>query len=196
MFSKCSKTEKIVFILIFLTVLLLAIFQFTDLDIYDFGIKNNNNDSSLFTEQTNDATFQYSKELGAEYVYFQDWPPKLRVIDKEDKIPPKFNLVSNGVACQEENPEESTRSSIINKEINGRMYCVETLSEGAAGSVYTEYSYSTTLYDKVITLSFVLRFPNCQNYEAQERLKCQNEREDFSVDNVISQITRTITFTK
>ncbi len=195
MFSKYSKTGKIVFFLIFVAIFIASLFLFTDLNTSNIGIKEGNDDSTLFTKTQNGVTFKYSKELSTEYISPQSWPPKARVLEKEDKLPPKFQILDEGIVCTETD-EKDNRSKVFNKIIDDRMYCIETLSEGAAGSVYTEYAYSSIIKDKVITLSFALRFPNCQNYSSPERDKCQKEREIFNPDTLIKQIVNTLNFNK
>ncbi|MDD5760569.1 MAG: hypothetical protein PHF45_00705, partial [Candidatus Pacebacteria bacterium] len=72
--------------------------------------------------------------------------------------------------------------------INDRVYCVKAMSEGAAGSIYTEYNYATVINNNLVIISFVARYPQCPNYDEPRRAECEKERETFNLDLVVDQI--------
>jgi len=45
---------------------------------------------------------------------------------------------------------------IVKRKIDGRIYCIESVSEGAAGTIYTQYTYSTIKRGNLITVSCVI----------------------------------------
>ena len=56
------------------------------------------------------------------------------------------------------------------RRIDGRIYCIESVSEEAAGTIYTQYTYSTIRRGNLITVNCVIRYPQCMNYsEPQSR---------------------------
>lgn len=127
-----------------------------------------------------DITFQYPEELSAQYVSFVDWPP---IIKTE----------AGTYSCKTTPQEASSMSDITSQKIvNNRIYCVNIKNEGAAGSVYSSYIYTTIKNDKLMTVSFTLRYPNCNNYDNEQKNDCVNEREVFDIDSIIDEIVQTI----
>ena len=126
-----------------------------------------------------EISFKYPQDLPASYISVQEWPPKIEITDNE------FN-------CPETSSQDGSVEIITNKIINGKTYCVRATNEGAAGSIYTIYSYSTPLDNKLLTLNFVFKYPNCENYDDSQKTQCFQERQSFDLDNLIDQIVRTI----
>jgi len=127
------------------------------------------------------TTSWYPPELNTEYISAQVWPPQISESQNQ-----------NDLICQETDPASSLPDRIYKRVINGREFCVDTMSEGAAGSVYTEYKYTTNIGRKFIDFDFTLRFVNCQNYPYEESVVCQKERESFSLDDFISKLAQNL----
>ena len=133
---------------------------------------------NLWATITNDqgVTFQYPKELLAKYVSVVEWPP---VITTETGL----------YSCKTTPAEISGVSEIVSQRlVDGRTYCVNIKNEGAAGSTYSSYVYTTAR----IKVSFTLRYPNCGNYEDEQRKACASEREAFDIDAMVDRIVQTI----
>lgn len=86
--------------------------------------------------------------------------------------------------------------------LSDREYCVQTTSEGAAGSVYNTHTYSThtystylTDYDKTVFLTFTVKYIECTNYDTQDMEACKKENETFNLDVMIDTIVTSMTFT-
>ncbi|MFA5048121.1 MAG: hypothetical protein WC516_03805 [Patescibacteria group bacterium] len=146
-------------------------------------ITENNNDSNiLWTTTTNDQgiTFQYPKELLVKYVSVAEWPPVIKI--------------ETGIYSCKTTPQEISSMSDITSErlVNNRAYCVNVKNEGAAGSVYSSYVYITTKNSKLVNVSFTLQYPNCNNYDEEQRKACTSEREAFDIDSTVDRIIRTI----
>ncbi len=122
-------------------------------------------------DSINSISFQYPKELQATYIHTVDWPPKA--------------AISNAVF--------TCNNAGLVTIINGQQYCITKVSEGAAGSTYTNYSYVTQEDGKLVTLTFSLRFPQCGNYNDPQKTACENERTAFSLDSVVDRIFGTMT---
>ncbi len=120
------------------------------------------------TAKPSKVTFRYPKELDAKYIYTQDWPPTVEV-----KIA-KF-------VCAE-----------TIRKINGREYCIGSESEGAAGSIYTTYTYNTMEGDRMITIRFTLRYAQCGNYSEPKKTECEQEHQSFDLDDLVDRIVQTI----
>jgi len=117
----------------------------------------------------------YPENLSAAYISPVEWPPKISL--------------SPGIfSCAETPAESSLPSRTLKRLVDNRLYCVEAVSEGAAGSVYTDYIYTTQKNDQLLSLKFVLRYPQCNNYEDPNKTNCQTEREAFDLDGVIDRI--------
>lgn len=133
------------------------------------GGYTNNSNWKTFIDEEDGITFQYPEELPTNYIMTQEWPPRV------DARIAQF-------LCAE---------SL--QEISGREYCIGSESGGAAGSVYTSYTYNTMQGDRMITVQFALRYPQCANYAEPEQTACEVEQEAFNVDALADQIVDTVT---
>ena len=92
--------------------------------------------------------------------------------------------------------ESALPSRTAKRKIDGRIYCIESVSEGAAGTVYTQYTYSTIKNSSLIMVSCVIRYPQCINYSEPYRTECANERETFDLDKIIGYIVKNLSVKK
>lgn len=131
------------------------------------------------TTTVEDVVFNYPPILSTSYISAVEWPPQVKILKQ------KFSCVSSG---NEILAGGKTESRII----NNRTYCVTQVSEGAAGSVYTSYTYALPKDDKTIVLTFTLRFVQCQNYDELKASECETERAIFEVDKIADEIAQTV----
>jgi len=125
-------------------------------------------------------SFKYPKNLSTTYISTQEWPPKI-TISNED------------FSCNETPPTSSLPNRVIERTVdNHKTYCVTANSEGAAGSVYNAYTYSTEMDGKLLTGNFILRFTQCSNYPSEQEKLCSGERETFDLDSVIDRILQSV----
>jgi len=140
-------------------------------------------DSDFWTTATNDdgIAFKYPEELPAEYISTADWPPVIKI--------------ENGTYSCETTPQEVSSMLAITSErlIDDNTYCVKVEHEGAAGSVYSSYTYTTLKEGELAKISFSLRYPNCLNYDEEKSEECYAERESFDVDSIAHEIVRSLT---
>ncbi len=116
------------------------------------------------------VSFRYPEKLTTKYIYVQEWPPQIEV-----KIAQFF--------CAEPL-----------KKINSRDYCIGTQTEGAAGSIYTTYTYNTMQNDRLVSLRFTLRYVQCGNYGEPQKSGCEIERNAFNVDALADRIVQTVSW--
>jgi len=136
----------------------------------------------LYTEEENTES-NLPDSFKASYISFQNYG--LNVF-KTEEYPKLESWVENGaVECNETPQESSLPLRISKKEINNQKYCISASSEGAAGSVYTQYVYTTVIENNVYLVQFVARYPGCSNYPDKERRECEVERENFNLDNLV-----------
>jgi hypothetical protein len=138
-------------------------------------------DRETFVSYDKGISFKYPEKFPAKYIYPEYWPPRISA-----------SAEKNTLDCPVTSAESSLPQRIILKTINNQIYCIRALSEGAAGSVYTDYSYSYILDDRIITVNLVLRYPGCSNYDDRRKTECEQERQTFDLDNIIDQITQTV----
>lgn len=119
----------------------------------------------------------------ADYISFQNY--SVGVFNIEDYNSTEFEIKNNEIECKETDLASSFPFRISKKEMNGRKYCISASSEGAAGSVYTEYAYATVIENKVYLIKFIARYPQCDNYPEEENIKCKRERESFNLDILV-----------
>lgn len=124
--------------------------------------------------------FQYPESLTAKYITTAVWPPKVAF------------LASNQLACEETPAESSLPTRVARRLVGAKEYCVSASSEGAAGSVFTEYTYTTAWQGKIISLDFTLQYPQCYNYDEPKQSECTQERESFDLDGLVDRIVNSL----
>lgn len=129
-----------------------------------------------FKDDTQHVTFEYPQDLSTKYIHSQGWPPKIVVS-------------SDTFSCKEGN---STSGTTISKTIGKTTYCITANSEGAAGTIYTDYAYSFSKNNALVTFTFTLGYPQCANYEDPQKTQCENERQTFDLDALISEIAQSV----
>ncbi|MFH1046702.1 MAG: hypothetical protein V1738_00200 [Patescibacteria group bacterium] len=134
------------------------------------------------TDNNSGTIFEYPEELTTQYISTQDWPPIVTVRD-------------DSYSCLETSPEDSSLHEIISqRSVDDRLYCINVQHEGAAGSVYSSYVYTTLVDDKLVEVSFTLRYSNCANYDDEQNQACAAERTTFDLDSIIDRLVRSIEF--
>ena len=133
-------------------------------------------------------------DLNTEYIGSQDW--KVIIVNEEEKYPPKFKINEGQIDCKISSSESDLLTETAKRSIDGQIYCIESFSEGAAGTTYTQYSYSTIKSGSLITVSCVIRYPQCMNYSEPQRTECANERETFDLDKIIGLIVKNMSVKK
>ena len=112
-------------------------------------------------------------EITTTYIHPVNWPPQTQILNKP-------------FTCS----KSTSPSQTSWRHINGRVYCITTTIEGAAGSTYTEYTYTTATGDQTIVLTFTLKAVQCANYDDPEKTACETERAAFNIDPIIDQIAQ------
>ena len=89
--------------------------------------------------------------------------------------------------------QTSEVEKIVQKIINGRTYCIDTKSEGAAGSTYSTYTYTTTASggNGTETTNFVLRYENCGVYgdsSNAQYIQCKTAQTGFNLDAIVDSL--------
>ncbi len=133
-------------------------------------------------------------DLNTEYIGSQDW--KVKIVNEEEKYPPKFKITEGQIDCKKTSSESALLSKTVKRRIDGRIYCIESASEGAVGTIYTQYTYFTIKNGSLITVSCVIRYPQCMNYSEPYRTECVNERKTFDLDKIISYIVKNLSVKK
>lgn len=133
-----------------------------------------------FSDNASGVSFRYPQTLGTAYVSTVDWPPIASIIDQP-------------FTCTQAGSEIAPAGQTKQQTINNRAYCVTKESQGAAGSIYTQYAYafagdSVGQANKTVIFTFSLRFVQCANYDDPQKIACQNEQASFSPDNTMDEI--------
>lgn len=136
----------------------------------------------FFKEEKENLEDDFYKILNPKYIFSQEW--KVEIIN--DKCPPKFRIVDGEIDCE---TKDELFNKMKKKVIDGQVYCIEEYSEGAAGSVYIEYTYSTFRNDNLVNVSFVARYVQCYNYSEPQKSECENERKVFSFNSIADKVS-------
>ncbi len=127
------------------------------------------------------VTFKYP-DLTTTYIRPQKWPPQL-------------TLTSDIFSCKEGGLGiNGLPGMTIQKTIGDITYCIESVSEGTAGTFYTTYTYTFQKDSELVKLGFILAYPQCDNYDEPNKTKCVNERQTFDLDTLIDWIAQTVRF--
>lgn len=124
-------------------------------------------------------TFYYPPNLGTTYLHLYDWPPMLAF----EHAPYTCTEAGSVVDRAGQTKPETT---------NGRPYCVTRESDGAAGSIYTNYAYAFPYQNGQGIFTFTVQFPQCVNYDDPKRTECQAEESAFNISPTIDQIVQTL----
>ncbi|BFD25166.1 MAG: hypothetical protein JST_000490 [Candidatus Parcubacteria bacterium] len=137
----------------------------------------------VFSVTDTGESYSYPPRLETKYISSRDWSPTLIVLNAPYSCNPVGNESSPGIWKAE-------------KTIDGRSYCVSTYSEGAAGTIYKNYSYYFPLAGQTGVISFFLGYPQCVNYDDPEKTACEKEQADFNLDALVEEIVKTITLSQ
>ncbi len=131
------------------------------------------------TEKPEQSSFYYPPELSTKYISQVDWPPQVTIDNQPFICNPAGNEVQLG-----------GRTEL--RTVDNRQYCLTKQSEGAAGSVYTTYSYRFPKGDQTGVVSFTLRFVQCQNYDEPKASDCENEQSAFDADSLADRMAQSL----
>lgn len=134
------------------------------------------------TDTTQVISFQYPKDLGKKYITAQTWPPKITVSN-------------NKYVCNTQVNSGPGAQSINEVIYNDQNFCEKSSSQGAAGSIYTDYEFSTEINGKLVTASFTIHYPQCDNYPEPQKSVCQSEKSymgdpgsEFNIEDIMNSI--------
>ncbi|MCX6764666.1 MAG: hypothetical protein NTU58_03100 [Candidatus Nealsonbacteria bacterium] len=161
-------------------------------------------------EKKTDETFGWKTYTNNEHGFEMKYPenfffsePKITTtscdyLDFSKQCPyvpvPGFNIEN------EKDLEAATEKGLIKIEkvkINDRNYCLQQSSEGAAGSIYTNYYYTTVKNDKCISLNLVLYDINCGvlgSADEENYKKCEDGK--IKKSEILDKIIFTFKFLK
>ena len=114
------------------------------------------------------------------YVRPMNWPPNVITLkDSEFVCAPAWKEVVRAGKAE----------SIV---IEGTVYCRTMVSEGAAGSVYNEYTYVFRTEERVRSFMFMVRMPQCANYDSPNKEECERQQKEFNPDGVAGEVLDTL----
>lgn len=129
----------------------------------------------IFSELERGISFRYPSELTTSYIFALDWPPQVQVLD----LP---------FTCTEAGSESERAGRTERRLVDSRTYCVTRVTQGAAGSIYTQYAYAFPSGERTVVLTFSLRAVQCSNYDESQRRECEDERATFDLDGVVDRV--------
>ncbi len=127
-------------------------------------------------------SFQYPENLPTTYIHAVDWPPQIQL------------SADTSFSCTEAGSEITRAGKTEKGIIQNNVYCITKESEGAAGSVYTQYAYVFPKNGHIYIFTFSIRLVQCDNYDEPQRTACKNERARFDMNELVNQIAQSIHF--
>lgn len=149
-------------------------------------VDNYNNKENVNKENISYIESQLPGNFKADYASFRNY--KMQAVRVVNYSGEKHYISDGEIDCNVSSRELSSSEQTYKNEINDRKYCISSFSEGAAGSVYTTYTYTTVVEDMVYQISFVVRYSNCGNWPEERRIECQTERENFNLDSLVDEV--------
>ena len=119
--------------------------------------------------------FSYPEAISASYIGMIIWPPQ------------GYLLGAGPISCVEAKTAIGQTSKRV---IEGNTYCVTENTEGAAGTISTQYAYAFEKGGQVAALIFSLRYRQCANFPEPKKAECETERKTFSVDKLANTIAQ------
>jgi hypothetical protein len=148
------------------------------------------------TTNTNSSVWKsvYDKNLGISYKYIDNLYINGKLTEYVHPVewPPKVALSTDKYVCHVSGSTIDAGGLTYEKTVDDQTFCVNAASEGAAGSVYTNYTFKKQLGNKVVSMSFVIRAPQCGNFDEPQATNCNKEKQIFNVDRMMAQILATI----
>lgn len=162
-----NKTIALILGLLVLLGLALVAMQATDVRVV------NNVATTTPQEDTTPATTTPS--LNLTYVTTVDWPPVAR-------------LDASTYSCIEAGSPTDRAGETRKVTLDGKEWCRTVVTEGAAGSVFHQYAYTTAEQNQTLAVTFSVRMPQCANYDEPQRTACEVQQEAFDPDNVVREL--------
>ncbi len=125
-----------------------------------------------FEGETDNKTLINSISVNDKYIHPLKWPPVVTVLDS--------NFICNSSGS---NTQGAGKTSLVT--FKGSEYCVTSLAQGAAGSTYTEYSYTKKYGNKTAKLDFTIQSVQCLNYDEPNKTECINKQANFDILPII-----------
>jgi len=138
--------------------------------------------------------YYQNDEYDFEFKYPNDFfyrSPEIIMIDCEQNDFPKNCPNIEKAVSYEINPDYWQNPDGEKIMIDDIQYCVYRHSEGAAGTEYVDYYYTTVKDSQCLVIHFTLSFANCYNFgasgdEAYEECVTENETKINTFNDVIS----------
>lgn len=120
------------------------------------------------------------------YMSIQDL--KLRVLVDEEAFPPGFSMENGEISCRPTSAPSGTEPRLAQETLHGRKYCLQHTSEGAAGTIYQEYTYATVKDHCMLVIDFTIRSSRCGHFGRAERSECREERKKFDPNGMAAHL--------
>lgn len=139
------------------------------------------------TDDEKGVSFQYPESLGDKYTGTVDWPPLIQILNEP-------------FTCTEAGSEIGRAGKTEKRLVDNRFYCLTKITEGAAGSVYTQHAYAFPVNStgfsqgggQTAIFTFSTRRVQCDNYDEPEKTECKNLQTAFDLDGVIDRVAQTL----
>lgn len=168
-------TKTNIFFLVLVVIIIGSLWLFTR----DTTPRVEDREPDWLTQTTPNGIFKYPENIGTRYISMVDWPPLIQVLQTP-------------FACTPAGEVNARAGKTELRTINTTDYCVTTVSEGAAGSVYSQHAYLFAKENHTVALTFTVREVQCENYDEVEQSECLRERELFNLDQIVHRIAQTL----
>ena len=111
-------------------------------------------------------------------------------VSVQQNWPPTIQNSAAAYACSVGAGNADLGENTVQKIINGRTYCLHTSSEGAAGSSYRTFSYTTASQTGTgtETATFILRYENCSAYDGAQQSQCSAAQSGLDIDGIVGSL--------
>ncbi|MCA9366929.1 hypothetical protein KC887_01530 [Candidatus Kaiserbacteria bacterium] len=102
---------------------------------------------------------------------------------------PELAVASSSYSCAVTSTSTPVLGETTERTINGKTVCRFYVADGAAGSVYHQYTYSTAApTGELLVYTFTVREVQCMNYDEPQASECAAAQAAFDPDQVAAKL--------
>jgi hypothetical protein len=128
------------------------------------------------TDPKSGVLWAYPETFGTNFISLAKWPPTFTI----QKNTP-FSCDATGTSIETQGETRLVSS-------HGQSFCQTEQQEGAAGSIYTNYTYTFARGTDLASFAFTVRSVQCGNYDEPQKSACEAERAALDVMRMVREM--------
>lgn len=128
------------------------------------------------TDPQSGVLWAYPETFGTKFISLAKWPPTFTI---QKNTPFSCNATGTSIEARGE-------TTLITS--HGQPLCQTAWQGGAAGSIYTDYTYTFARGADLASFAFTIRSVQCGNYDEPQKSTCEAERAALDVTGVVQEM--------